>query len=295
MRVFVTGATGFVGSALVADLLSAGHQVVGLARSDEAVAALVAAGVEAHRGDLRDLDSLRRGVVGADAVIHAAFDHDFSRFTVSCEMDRQAIEVLGEALAGSGAPLIVTAGLPLAGTRSATEDDVPPTGGQGIPRVSEQTAMALIARGVRPFVVRMPQVHDRARQGFASALLAHARERGRSAYVGDGLNRWPAVHRLDAARLYRLVLENGSVGERYHAVAEEGVPVRAIAEAIGRRLNVPVVSISLEAAAGHFGWLERIATLDMPASSFLTQERLGWRPTERAGLLADLEAGSDRA
>ena len=289
MRVFLTGATGFVGSAVVADLLAAGHRVVGLVRSDEAVAALTAAGAEVHRGDLKDLDSLRRGAEQADAVIHAAFDHDFANLAASCEMDRQAIEALGDGLAGSDKPLIVTSGLPVIPGRVATEEDVPPSGAHGMPRVSEQTALALVDRGVLAMVVRMPQVHDRAKQGFGSYLLAHAREKGVSAYVGDGQNRWPAVHRLDAARLYRFVLDKGVTGERYHAVAEEGVPVRSIAEAIGRRLGVPVVRLSPEESAGHFGWLDRIARMDVPASSTLTQQRLDWQPTEQSGLIADTD------
>jgi len=292
MRVFVTGATGFVGSAVVPELLSAGHRVIALARSDEAAAALTQAGAHAHRGDLKDLDSLRRGAAQADATIHAAFDHDFSRFAASSEMDRRAIDAIGDALDGSDKPLIVTSGLPLTPGRSAMEDDVPPAGEHGIPRVSEQTAMPLIGRGIRTCVVRMSQVHDQAKQGFGSYLLAHAREKGVSAYVGEGLNRWPAVHRLDAARLYRLVLENGTAGEYYHAVSEEGVPVRAIAEAIGRRLNVPVAAMPPEGSASHFGWLDRIAGMDVPASSLLTQERLGWRPTGRSSLVADLDTSS---
>lgn len=289
MRVFLTGATGFVGSAVVPDLLAAGHEVVGLARSDEAVADLVAAGAQAHRGDLKDFDSLRRGAEQADAVIHAAFDHDFANLPASCEMDRRAIEALGDALVGSDKPLIVTSGIPVVPGRLATEDDAPPPSAHAMPRVSEQTALALVDRGVRAAVVRMPQVHDRVRQGFGSYLLAHARETGVSAYVEEGLNRWPAVHRLDAARLYRLVLDQGAAGERHHAVAEEGVPVRSIAEAIGRRLGIPVVSLQPEQSAGHFAWLDRIARMDVPASSALTQERLGWRPAEQASLLDDLE------
>ena len=289
MRVFLTGATGFVGSAVVPDLLTAGHRVVGLARSDDAAATLIAAGGEAHRGDLQDGDSLRHGAEQADAVIHAAFDHDFSRLAESCQTDRRAIEALGAGLARSDKSLIVTSGLPVIPDRIATEEDAPPEGAHPMQRVSEQTALAMTARGVRAIVVRMPQVHDRAKQGFGSYLLAHAREKGVSAYVGEGQNRWPAVHRLDAARLYGRVLEHGAAGRCYHAVAEEGVPVRAIAEAIGRRLSLPVVSLSLEDSASHFGWLDRIARMDVPASSGLTQEQLGWRPAEPAGIIADLD------
>ena len=288
MRVFLTGATGFVGSAIVPDLLAAGHRVIGLARSDEAAAALVAAGAEAHRGDLRNGESLRQGAEQADAVIYAAFDHDFSKLAESCEMDRQAIEALGAALAGSDKPLIVTSGLPVIPGRVASEDDVPPSGVHGMPRLSEQTALSMVDRGVRATVVRMPQVHDQVKQGFATYLLAHAREKGVSAYIGDGRNRWPAVHRLDAARLYGFVLERGIAGQRYHAVAEQGVSVRDIAEAIGRCLALPVASLSPEESAIHFGWLDRIARMDVPASSALTQERLGWHPTEETSFLDDL-------
>lgn len=289
MRIFLTGATGFVGSAVIPTLLEAGHQIIGLARSDAAAAALLAAGASPHRGDLKDLQSLRLGAQAADAVIHAAFDHNFAKLAESCEMDRQAIEAMGDALAGSDKQLIVTAGLPVTPGRVATEDDVPPAGGHGIPRVSEQTAMSLIDRGVRACAVRMPQVHDQKKQGFATYLLAHARENGVSAYVGDGLNRWPAVHRLDAARLYRYVLEEGTAGQRYHAVAQEGVAVRDVAEAIGRRLNVPVVALSPAESEGHFGWLDRIAKMDVPASSTLTRSRLTWRPQEAADFIADLD------
>lgn len=289
-RVFVTGATGFIGSAVVPDLLGAGYEVIGLARSEESARKLNAAGVTAVRGDLKDLHELGRVVKTADAVVHAAFDHDFSKLAESCEIDRQAIEAIGLALEGSNKPFIVTSGLPVTPGRIASEDDVPPLGGHGIPRMSEQTAMSMIERDVGSMVLRMPQVHDRTKQGFATYLLSHAREKGVSAYVGEGLNRWPAVHRLDAARLYRLVLEKGAVGQRYHAVAEQGVPVRKIAEAIGKRLNIPVVALSPEDSASHFGWLDRVARMDVPASSSLTQERLGWRPTENDSFLADLTA-----
>ena len=287
-RVFLTGATGFVGSAILPDLLAAGYHVTGLARSDEAATALANAGAEAHLGDLRDLDSLRRGAERADAVIHAAFDHDFSNLAASCEMDRQAIEAIGDALEGSDKRLIVTSGLPLTPGRSATEQDIPPAEGQGIPRRSEPAAMALIDRGVRPFVARMSQVHDQHKQGFGSYLLAHARETRVSAFVGEGQNRWPAVHRLDAARLYRLILEHGAAGQRYHAVSQEGVAVRSVAEAIGRRLNVAVVAMTPEESASHFGWLDRIAQMDVPALSVLTQEWLDWRPVEPTDIVSDL-------
>lgn len=292
MRVFVTGATGFVGSAIVPDLLNAGHQVLGLTRSDQGARALNAAGAEAHCGDLDDLDSVREGAAMADGVIHAAFDHDFSRFAENAETDRRAIEVMGEALRGSDRPLIVTSGLPLTPQRLTTEDDEPPSGASVSPRVSEQTAIALVASGVRASVVRMSQVHDRDRQGLATYMIAVAREKGVSAYVGTGLNRWSAVHRLDAASVYRLALERGSSGSRYHAVSEDSVTVRAIAEAIGRGLGLPVVSLSPEEAMDHFGWLGFPVGMDTPASSALTRQRLGWRPTEASGFLADLEHSS---
>jgi nucleoside-diphosphate-sugar epimerase len=283
MRIFVTGATGWVGSAVVKELIGAGHQVIGLSRSEDKAAALVAIGAKVLHATLDDLDALHRAASAADAVIHTAFNHDFSKFAENTEQDRRTIEALGSALEGSHRPLIVTSGLAwLVEDRAATEADMPhPTS----PRKSEVAARALAERGVRTTSVRLaPSVHGLGDHGFVPRLIGLARETGISAYIGEGLNRWAGVHRLDAARLYRLVLEQSATDPVYHAVADEGVPFKEIAGVIGRRLGLPVESRGPE----HFGWFADFAGADMSASSERTRARLGWEPTG-PGLLADLD------
>jgi nucleoside-diphosphate-sugar epimerase len=290
MKIFVTGATGFVGSAIVRELIDAGHQVVGLARSDAGAKSLAAAGANVKRGSLEDLESLRSGAASVDGVVHTAFNHDFSNYGPAAEADRRAIETLGDALAGSDRPLIVTSGTLIVQRQGAlaTEENAH---NPNFPRKSEEVALALAAQGVRASVVRLsPSVHGNGDHGFVPRLISIAREKGVSAFIGDGLNRWPAVHRLDAAHLYRLALEKRTAGASYHGVGDEGIPTREIAEAIGRGLNVPVVSKSNEEAADHFGWIARFFAMDGPASSAATQQRLGWRPVQ-PGLIADLNAG----
>jgi nucleoside-diphosphate-sugar epimerase len=299
MRVFLTGATGFIGSAIIPELVSAGHQVLGLTRSDANARSLIAAGAAVHRGSLEDPESLRSGAAQADGVIHCAFDHsafgsDFSKFLEVCEKDGRAIEALGDALKGSDRPLLITSGTGIGNAapgQPATEDHFDPDH-PNPRRLSEVAGAAVSERGVNVSVVRLPQVHDTVKQGLITYAIQVAREKGASAYIGEGLNRWPAAHVLDVARLYRLALEKHGAkreaGSRYNAVAEEGVSMREIAEVIGRGLNVPVVSLSQEKAQSHFGWLAMFAGADMPASSALTRQRLGWRPTG-TGLVADLE------
>lgn len=290
MRVFLTGATGFIGSRIVPELLAAGHQVLGLTRSDAGAQSLAAAGAEAHRGTLEDLDSLRAGAARADAVIHTAFDHDFANFVANCEKDRRVIEALGTTLKGSDRPLIITSGT---GTGDAglgglaTEDVFNPN--HPNPRIaSELAGRAMLEAGVDMRVVRLPQVHDPVRQGLITPLIAISRQKGAVAYVGEGANRWPAAHVLDVAKLYALALDKGRRGARYHAVAEEGIAVRDIAEVLGAGLGLPVVSLSPEEAQAHFGWLAMFAGLDLRASSAWTREQLGWDPTG-PGLIADLQ------
>ena len=291
MRIFVTGATGFIGSAVVPELLKAGHQVIGLTRSEAGAQALQKAGAEVHHGTLEEPESLRRGAEQAEAVIHAAFDHDFSRFAENCEKDGRAIRALGEALKGSSRPLLITAGTGLGSSehgKPATEDvcnrDHPN------PRVaSEMAGNVLLDAGVNVSVMRLPQVHNTLRQGLVTPLIGIARDKGVAAYVGEGRNRFPAGHLSDVALLYRLAIERGEAGARYHAVDEEGIDTRTIAEALGRGLKLPVVSIPADEAGAHFGWMSIFAGLDMPASSAWTRRTLGWNP-KGPGLITDLDA-----
>ena len=290
MRVFVTGATGFVGSAVVQELLRAGHQVLGLARSDASAQALTDAGADVHRGSIEDPDSLTSGAAQADGVIHTAFIHDFSKFLENCEKDRRAIGALGAALKGTDKPLIVTSGTALVNTgRLATEKDLPDPQGQN-PRVASDLAVAALAeQGVRVSLVRLPpSVHGEGDHGFVPMIIAMAREKGESAYPGEGENRWPAVHRFDAAKVFVLALEKGAQNAIYHANSEEGVPFREIATLIGKHLNLPVVSKNGQDLTAHFGWFTHFASLNNPTSSQITRDILGWTPAH-PDLLTDID------
>jgi len=286
MRIFVTGATGFIGLPVVSELLAAKHKVLGMARSDEGAKSLTSMGADVHRGSLEDLDSLRKGASACDAVIHLGFVHDWSNFVTNCEIDRRAIEALGSVLVGSDRSLMVTAGAAglAAPGQVTTEDHVVPLDFP-FPRVSEQTALSL--NGVRVSVMRLPQVHNTVKQGLITPLIAMYREKGVCTYICNGHDRWPGAHVLDVARLYKLAIEKAEPNAKYHAIAEEGVRMRDIAEAIGRRLNLPVKSIAREEAQAHFGWLAMFAGLDMPASSVKTRQKLGWEPTG-PGMIVDL-------
>lgn len=290
MRIFVTGATGFIGSALVQDLIQAGHQVIGLTRSQTGAEALKAAGAQPLHGNIEDLDSLRKGAADSDGVIHLAFNHDFSRFQQNCEDDRRVIEAIGEVLAGSVRPFVVTSGTAIAANvdgKPSTEES--PLASWNPRGASEAAVRALTERGVNTSMVRLPQVHDTRRQGLVPYLLAVAREKGVSAYIGEGKNRWPAAHVTSVAELYRLAFEKAEPGAIYHAVGEEGISMKEIAEAHARGLKIPAVSIPLEQAQEHFGWLAHFAPHDMPSSSALTQKKLNWKPSGPS-LIADLDA-----
>jgi nucleoside-diphosphate-sugar epimerase len=290
MKVFVTGATGFVGKEIVKDLISAGHQVSGLARSELSAQALIRAGAEAHRGDLEDLDSLRSGAENADGVIHAGFIHDFARFKEVCEVDEIAIATIGQVLAGSNRPFVVTSGMALVNPGTlATEDMIPHHDAQQYPRRSEEASDAVADIGVRTSVIRLsPSVHGEGDHGFVPMLIDIARKKGVSAYIGEGQNRWTAVHRLDTGSLYRLALEKGNARERFHGVAEEGIAFKDIAASIGKHLKLPVVSLSKEEAVAHFDWFVSFAGIDCPGSSEITRHKLGWKPMGIT-LLADME------
>ena len=291
MRVFLTGATGFIGSRIVPELLAAGHQVIGMTRSDAGERTLEAAGAEAHRATLEDLDSIRAGAAKADAVIHTAFDHDFNNFVENCQKDKRVIEALGSVLKGSTRPLIITSGTGIGANRSGdlAREDVFNANHPNPRTISELTGNALLDEGVKVSVVRLPQVHDPVKQGLITPYIEMSRAKGKVAYVGEGTNRWSAAHVLDVAKLYQLVLDKGEAGARYHAVAEEGVSARDIAKVVAAGLGLPLVSLSPEEAAGHFGWFAMFAGVDMPASSAWTRERLGWNPTGPV-LIDDLKA-----
>jgi nucleoside-diphosphate-sugar epimerase len=288
MRVFITGAAGFIGTATTKELIAHGHEVLGLARSDANAEALERLGAEVYRGSLQDLDSLRKGAKETDGTIHLAFIHDFSKFVENGQIDKRAIEAMGDALVGTDKPFIVTSGTGLIAPGKVTTEDMRPAASGHAPRVSEQVGLAYASRGVRAMAMRLPQVHGGdGKAGLITYLLNIARQKGFVAYVGDGSDRWPSAHRLDVARLYRLALEKGVAAGVYHAVAEEGVPMRQVVDVLGRALDVPVTSIKKEEAGAYFGPLAMFAGLDMPASSAKTQAELGWKPSE-IGLIADI-------
>jgi nucleoside-diphosphate-sugar epimerase len=290
MRIFLTGATGFIGSKIIPELLQAGHQVLGLTRSDAGAKQLTAAGADVHRGDLEDPTTLRRGAEKAEAVIHCAFDHDFSRFVENCQKDKRNIEAIGEALVGSKRPLIVTSGTGM-GSRGPGElasEDVFDASHATPRKISEETGAAVAARGVNVSYVRLPQVHDTRKQGLISPLIEISRAKGRVAYVGEGKNRWAAAHVSDVARLYKLAIERAEPGARYNAVGEEGITAKDISDALGRSLKLPVVSLTGDEVAAHFGWMAMFAGMDMPASNAITRKKLGWTPVG-PGLIADLD------
>lgn len=287
MKVFVTGASGFIGSAVVKDLLQAGHEVTGLARSDDSAKAIHDAGAQVLKGSLNDLDSLKQGALQADGIIHTAFIHDFNQYANAASTDKEAIEAMGEVLKGTNKPMVVTGGiLGLPKTNGfVTEADAAPA----VPRASEATAMALADSNVNASVIRLPpSVHDKGDKAFVPFLINQARSKGLSAYVGDGNNRWPAIHRLDAAQVFRLALEKAAKGARYNAIGDEGITVRTIAEVIGKKLNLPVASITNEEAMQHFEWMSRFIVFDNPATSYTTQTQLGWKPVH-IGLIEDME------
>ncbi|WDF55734.1 SDR family oxidoreductase [Mucilaginibacter sp. KACC 22063] len=292
MRVFVTGASGFVGSAIVDDLIKAGHQVLGLARSESSVEKVKAAGADVHHGDIYDLESIKQGAMQCDAVIHTAFNHDFSKFKDNCETDRKVIATLGEALRGTEKPLVVTSGVGLLRSDHIVTEDELPQSSEVMPRAaSEEAARAAAAQGVDAYIVRLPPTtHDKGDHGFIPMVINMDKEKGMAAYVGDGSNRWPAVHRSDAATLYRLIIEKRPELKVFHPVAEEGIPFREIAEAIGKGLQLPVESKSGEEAAAHFGWFLHYASFNCPSSSEKTRAALNWEP-KGPSLMADLEAG----
>jgi nucleoside-diphosphate-sugar epimerase len=291
MRVFLTGATGFIGSRIVPELLAAGHQVLGLTRSEAGANSLIAAGAQVHGGTLEDLDSIRAGADDADAVIHTAFDHDFSNFAANCEKDRRVIEALGSALKGTDRPLLITSGTGMGDPGDGTPaiEDVLNLDHPNPRIVSELAGQALLGNGVNVSVMRLPQVHDTVKQGLITHYIQIAREKGSVAYVGQGNNRWSAAHVLDVARLYALAIDRGMPGVRYHAVAEGDLSARAIAEVVGAGLGLPVISLTTDEAPAHFGWFAMFAGLDMPASSEKTCEELNWKPNG-PGLLDDLKA-----